>query len=225
MAFELPKLPFSYEALSPRLSKETLEFHHDKHHATYVKKLNGLVEGSEDEGKTLEELIKTSSGGVFNNAAQAWNHEFYWNCLSGEKKEPKNELLNAIKSKFGSFEKFKEEFIETTSTLFGSGWSWLSVDDKGELLIEKSCNANNPLREGRTPILTCDMWEHAYYIDYRNDKVAYINAFWEMINWEFVSQNYADAKAKPDSLAAPCKDNSPICEYIDQLQTREISQT
>lgn len=225
MAFELPNLPFSYESLSPAISKETLEFHHDKHHGTYIKKLNGLVEGTEDEKKTLETLIKESSGGIFNNAAQAWNHEFYWNCLSGEKKEPTNDFKNAIVKKFGSFEKFKEEFIEITATLFGSGWSWLSIDDRGELLIEKTCNANNPLREGRAPLLTCDMWEHAYYIDYRNDKVAYLNAFWESINWEFVSQNYSNTKGKLDHLSAPCRDNSPVCEYIDQLQSQETSQT
>ncbi|MFP4331954.1 MAG: superoxide dismutase [Campylobacterales bacterium] len=225
MAFELPNLPFSYDSLAPNISRETLEYHHDKHHSTYIKKLNGLIKGSDDENKTLEALVKNSSGGVFNNAAQAWNHEFYWNCLCDDSKEPSLELKSAIEKEFESFQRFRDEFIDTTATLFGSGWSWLTLDDKGKLAIEKSCNANNPLREGRAPLLTCDMWEHAYYIDYRNDKVAYLNAFWEKINWEFVSQNYSYAKNNLDYLSAPCKDSSPVCEYVDNLQSQETSQT
>lgn len=225
MAFELPNLPFSKEALIPALSKETFDYHHDKHHAAYIKKLNALVEGSDYVDKDLETLIKESAGGIFNNAAQAWNHDFYWHCLSPTATSPSDTLLKAITAKFGSMEKFKDTFINETGTLFGSGWSWLTMNDSGELAIEKTSNADNPIRDGRAPLLTCDMWEHAYYIDYRNDKMAYLEAFWSKLNWKFISDNFSYSNDKLVRLGTVCKDDSPVCNYLDAIHTQETPQT
>ncbi|ARU58298.1 MAG: superoxide dismutase [Fe] [Pseudomonadales bacterium] len=192
MAFELPPLPYEKNALEPHISQETLEYHYGKHHNTYVVKLNGLVPGSEFEGKTLEEIIKTSSGPVFNNAAQIWNHTFYWNCLSPNGGgEPTGALLDAINAAFGSFEKFQAEFSDKAANNFGSSWTWLVKKADGSVAIVNTSNAATPLTTEDTPLLTCDLWEHAYYIDYRNSRPDYLKAFWSLVNWEFVAANLA----------------------------------
>ncbi|EPN04853.1 superoxide dismutase [Pseudomonas syringae pv. actinidiae ICMP 19102] len=189
MAFELPPLPYAKDALVPHISAETLEYHHDKHHNTYVVNLNNLVPGTEFEGKTLEEIIKTSSGGIFNNAAQVWNHTFYWNCLAPNAGgEPTGALAEAINTAFGSFDKFKEEFSKTSIGTFGSGWGWLVKKADGSLALASTIGAGNPLTSGDTPLLTCDVWEHAYYIDYRNLRPKYVEAFWNLVNWDFVAK-------------------------------------
>lgn len=191
MSFELPALPYAKDALAPHISEETLEYHYGKHHQTYVTNLNNLVPGTEFEGLSLEEIVKKSSGGIFNNAAQVWNHTFYWNSLSPNGGgEPTGGLANAIERTFGSFEKFKEEFTKCAVTTFGSGWAWLVKNDKGGLELVSTSNAGCPLTAGQTPILTCDVWEHAYYIDFRNLRPKYLEAFWALVNWEFASANY-----------------------------------
>lgn len=192
MAFELPPLPYQKNALAPHMSEETLEFHYGKHHQTYVTNLNNLVPGTEFEGLSLEDIIKKSSGGVFNNAAQIWNHSFFWNCLSpngGD--EPTGSLANAINRTFGSFDKFKEEFTKCAVTTFGSGWAWLVENKDGSLALVSTSNAGCPLTAGQTPLLTCDVWEHAYYIDYRNARPAFLEAFWKLVNWDFAAQNFS----------------------------------
>ncbi|AMX02978.1 superoxide dismutase [Fe] [Microbulbifer thermotolerans] len=192
MAFELPELPYAKNALEPHISEETLEYHYGKHHKTYVDKLNGLLEGTPDADKSLEEVIKTSSGGVFNNAAQVWNHTFYWNCLSPNGGgAPTGPVAEAIDKAFGSFDKFKEEFSTSAVNNFGSGWTWLVKKNDGTLAIVNTSNAGTPLTEAdQTPLLTCDVWEHAYYIDYRNLRPKYLEAFWNLVNWDFVNQNF-----------------------------------
>ncbi|MDN2663071.1 superoxide dismutase [Fe] [Psychromonas sp. B3M02] len=193
MAFELPALPYAKDALEPHISAETLEFHHGKHHATYVAKLNGLVEGTDLAEKSLEEIIKTSEGGVFNNAAQIWNHTFYWNCLAPNAGgEPTGELAAAIDAKFGSFAEFQAQLNDKAVNNFGSSWTWLVKKADGSLEIVNTSNAATPLtEEGTTPLLTVDLWEHAYYIDYRNVRPNYLNGFWALVNWEFVAKNFA----------------------------------
>ena len=194
MAFELPSLPYAKNALAPHISEETLEFHHGKHHKTYVDNLNNLVPGTEFEGQSLEAIIKTSSGGIFNNAAQVWNHTFYWHCLSPNGGgEPTGELADAINETFGSFDIFKEEFTKASVTTFGSGWGWLVKTSEGKLELASTTGAGNPMTEGKTPLLTCDVWEHAYYVDYRNARPAYLKAFWELVNWEYVAEQFANA--------------------------------
>ena len=193
MAFELPALPFARDALEPHISKETLDYHYGKHHNTYVVKLNGLVEGTELEKKNLEEIIKTSEGGIFNNAAQIWNHTFYWNCLSPNGGgEPEGELAEAINKAFGSFEAFATKFTDMAINNFGSAWTWLVKNSDGSVEIVNTSNAATPLTTDQTtPLLTCDVWEHAYYIDYRNVRPDYLAAFWKLVNWKFATQNYA----------------------------------
>ncbi len=192
MAFELPALPFEKDALAPYISAETLEFHHGKHHQTYVTNLNNLVAGTEFEGLSLEEIVVKASGGIFNNAAQVWNHTFYWNSLAPNAGgEPTGELGDAINATFGSFAKFKEEFTKTAVTTFGSGWAWLVKNADGSLALVSTSNAGCPLTAGQTPILTCDVWEHAYYVDYRNARPAYLEAFWALVNWDFAAKNFA----------------------------------
>ncbi len=191
MAFELPPLPYSKDALTPHMSPETLEFHYGKHHKTYVDNLNKLVPGTEFEKMSLEEIIKKSSGPVFNNAAQIWNHTFFWNCLSpngGGK--PSGELAAAIEISFGSFDKFKEQFTDTSVKHFASGWGWLVKAKDGSLKIMSPANAQTPMTEGHTALLTCDVWEHAYYIDYRNRRPDFLAAFWNLVNWKFVEENF-----------------------------------
>jgi len=193
MAFELPALPYAKDALEPHISAETLDFHHGKHHATYVAKLNGLVEGTELAEKSLEEIIKTSEGGIFNNAAQIWNHTFYWNCLAPNAGgQPSGELAAAIDAKFGSFAEFQAQLNDKAVNNFGASWTWLVKKADGSLEIVNTSNAGTPLtEEGTTPLLTVDLWEHAYYIDYRNVRPNYLNGFWALVNWEFVASNFA----------------------------------
>jgi Fe-Mn family superoxide dismutase len=189
MAYELPKLPYDMNALEPYISKETLEYHYGKHHAAYVNNLNKLVEGTEFSDASLEDIIKSADGGIFNNGAQVWNHTFYWNCMSPEgNREPTGALLNAIKSDFGSFEEFKDQFSKAAATLFGSGWAWVVKTPMGKLDIIQESNAGNPLRTGFEPIMTCDVWEHAYYIDKRNRRPAYIDDFWNLVDWETIGK-------------------------------------
>jgi Fe-Mn family superoxide dismutase len=190
MAFKLPELPYKMDALAPHMSKETLEFHYGKHHNAYVTNLNNLVEGKDFATMSLEEIIKKSEGGLFNNAAQVWNHTFFWNSLSPKGGgEPKGKIGDAIKKDFGSFEKFKEDFTKAAATQFGSGWAWLVKKNDGSLAIKQTSNAGTPLTEGLKPILTCDVWEHAYYIDYRNARPTYLEHWWQLVNWDFAEQN------------------------------------
>ncbi len=190
MKHELPPLPYSGNALEPYISAETLEFHHGKHHATYVTKLNGLIPGSEFESAPLEEIITKATGPIFNNAAQIWNHTFYWNCLAPNAGgEPTGALADAINAAFGSFDAFKAEMTDKSVNLFGSGWSWLVKDGEGNLSIVQTSNAGCPLTDGLTPLLTCDVWEHAYYIDCRNARPKYMENFWSLVNWDFVAAN------------------------------------
>jgi Fe-Mn family superoxide dismutase len=192
MAFELPALPYATNRLVPYISEETLEFHHGKHHQTYVTNLNNLVPGTEFADLTLEEIIVKSSGPIFNNAAQVWNHTFYWNSLTPNGGgEPTGALADAINTTFGSFEKFKEDFSKCAVTTFGSGWAWLVKNTDGSLALVSTSNAGCPLTTGQTPLLTCDVWEHAYYIDYRNARPAYLDAFWALVNWDFAAANFA----------------------------------
>ena len=192
MAFELPALPYEKNALEPHISAETLDFHYGKHHATYVTKLNGLVDGTDMADKSLEEIVKSSSGGVFNNAAQIWNHTFYWNSLSPNGGgEPSGALADAISAKWGSFEEFKAALNDKAVNNFGSSWTWLVKTADG-LDIVNTSNAGTPItEEGVTPLLTVDLWEHAYYIDYRNLRPKYLEGFWALVNWEFASENFA----------------------------------
>ncbi|WP_323952299.1 superoxide dismutase [Fe] [Aeromonas hydrophila] len=193
MAFELPALPYAINALEPHISQETLEYHYGKHHNTYVVNLNNLVPGTEFEGKSLEEIIKTSTGGIFNNAAQIWNHTFYWHCLSPNGGgEPTGALADAITKAFGSFAEFKDAFTKYAIGNFGSSWTWLVKKADGSLAIVNTSNAGCPLTEaGTTPLLTVDLWEHAYYIDFRNLRPKYMETFWTLVNWEFVAKNLA----------------------------------
>jgi Fe-Mn family superoxide dismutase len=192
MEHTLPQLPYALDALAPHISKETLEYHYGKHHQTYVTNLNNLIKGTEFENASLEEITKKSSGGVFNNAAQVWNHSFYWNCLSPQGGgEPTGALKQAIDKKFGSFEEFKKQFTATCVGTFGSGWGWLVKTPAGELELVSTSNAATPLTTANKALLTCDVWEHAYYIDYRNSRPNYMAAFWNLVNWEFASKNFA----------------------------------
>jgi Fe-Mn family superoxide dismutase len=193
MSHVLPELPYAMDALAPHISQETLEFHYGKHHATYVTKLNGLIEGTDFEGKSLEDIVKTSNGGVFNNAAQIWNHTFYWNSLSPNGGgAPSGALAEAINAKWGSYEDFKAAFNDKAVNNFGSSWTWLVKNSDGSLDIVNTSNAGTPLTEaGVTPLMTVDLWEHAYYIDYRNVRPNYMEAFWALINWDFAQANFA----------------------------------
>lgn len=192
MAFELPKLPYEMDALQPYISKETLEYHYGKHHQAYVTNLNKLIVGTEFENKSLEEIIKTSSGGIFNNAAQVWNHTFYWHCLTPKSpKKPSGELAAAIDKTFGSFDAFKEKFSNAAIATFGSGWAWLAKNQDGSLEIISTSNADTPMTKNKKALLTCDVWEHAYYIDYRNARPKYVENFWDLVNWDFVAEQFA----------------------------------
>lgn len=194
MAHELPPLPFDKNALEPVISAETIDFHYGKHHQTYVTKLNGLIPGTEYENMDLEDIVRKSDGGVFNNAAQVWNHTFYWNCLRAPSDDnaPEGALAEAIDSAFGSFDAFKEQFATSAANNFGSGWTWLVKRADGTLAVVNTSNAATPLTANdQTPLLTVDVWEHAYYIDYRNARPDYVAALWQLINWDFVAQNYA----------------------------------
>ena len=191
MEHKLPELPFAKDALVPAMSAETLEYHYGKHHKTYVDNLNKLIPGTEYANMPLEDIIKKApTGGIYNNAAQIWNHSFFWNCLKKGGGTPSGDMAAAINKTFGSFEQFKEKFSNSAVTLFGSGWAWLVKNADGSLAIEQASNAGNPLKDGKKPLLTCDVWEHAYYIDYRNARAKYVEAFWTIVNWQFVAGNF-----------------------------------
>lgn len=191
MKHELPPLPFDKVALEPVISKETIEIHYGKHHQAYVNKLNDLIKGSSFENSTLEQIIEKADGAIFNNGAQVWNHTFYWNCITpGGSKMPDGSFVNALQRDFGSVEAFIEKFSNAAATLFGSGWAWLSADVEGKLHITQESNAGNPLRSGLRPILTCDVWEHAYYLDKQNRRPDYISDFFKIIDWNAVAQKY-----------------------------------
>lgn len=190
---ELPPLPYSMDALEPHISKETLEYHHGKHHATYIAKLNDAIKDTEYEGKSLEEIVTSADGGILNNAAQAWNHAFYWQCLSPNGGQPDGELLKAIEQQFKSLDNFEQEFNNAATTHFGSGWAWLVLENNGKLSITSTHDADTPIRHGQIPLLTCDVWEHAYYIDYRNSRPDYLKGFWNVLNWKFVAEQYHSA--------------------------------
>jgi superoxide dismutase, Fe-Mn family len=192
MAFELPKLAYEMDALQPHMSKETLEFHYGKHHQTYITKLNDFMQGTRYEKMPLEEILITSvdEPKIFNNAAQTWNHSFFWDCLSPNGGgSPAGAMADAIKKDFGSFEEFKTQFTDQALALFGSGWTWLAKDQNGTLKIVNMANAGNPMTENMKPIMTVDVWEHAYYIDYRNARPKFLEGFWSLVNWEFAEKN------------------------------------
>jgi superoxide dismutase, Fe-Mn family len=191
MAFELPELPYPMDALAPHISAETLEYHHGKHHAAYVKKSNELIKGTKFANASLDEILKTAEPGpLFNNVEQHYNHSFYWKCLSPKGGgEPKGPVADAIKKAFGSFDSFKDKFSKAAVEHFGSGWAWLVRDKDGSIQVLTTHDAGCPIRQGQSPIITCDVWEHAYYIDYRNERPKYVEAFWKVVNWEFANQN------------------------------------
>ncbi|WP_395771883.1 superoxide dismutase [Arenimonas sp.] len=192
MAIDLPALPYDRTALEPHISAETIDYHYSKHHQTYVTNLNNLIAGTEFESADLETIVRKSQGGLFNNAAQVWNHTFYWNCLKPNGGgAPTGKLAEAIDSTFGSFEAFKAEFSKTALGTFGSGWAWLVQRADGSLALVSTSNAATPLTGTDKPLLTCDVWEHAYYVDYRNARPKYVEAFWSLVNWDFVSAQMA----------------------------------
>jgi Fe-Mn family superoxide dismutase len=191
MKHERPELPYPIDALEPHISQETLSFHHGKHHQAYVNKLNELIVGTEFEDASLEEIISKACGGIFNNAAQVWNHTFYWNSLAPNGGgAPTGAIADAIAAQWGSFDKFQEKLTQAAATNFGSGWTWLVKNEEDELEIVSTSNAGNPLTQGKTPILTIDVWEHAYYVDYRNARPQYIDAYWNLVNWDFANENF-----------------------------------
>lgn len=187
MIHELPKLPYKLDTLKPYISEETLDFHYGRHHQAYVNNLNNLIPGTEFEEADLKTIIEKADGGIFNNAAQVWNHTFYFNSFSGDgRREAASSLADAINDSFGSFDKMKEDFIKAAATLFGAGWAWLVLKDDGKLAIVQESNAGNPLRSGYKPLMTCDVWEHAYYIDYRNKRPDYLKSFWKILDWDII---------------------------------------
>ena len=197
MTFELPPLGYSPDPLAPPISAETIEYHHGKHHLAYVNNLNGLIPGTPFENATLETMIVKAEGGIFNNAAQVWNHTFYFASFSPlGKREPHGTLLRAIEAGFGSFESFRESFTKAAATLFGSGWAWLCMKPDGTLAVTQESNAGNPMRSGMVPLMTCDVWEHAYYIDYRNRRPDYIKNFWELLDWNIIGHRFDEALKK-----------------------------
>ena len=191
MKHELPPLPYPMDGLHPHISKETLEFHYGKHHQNYVNTLNDMIKGTEYERMSLEDIVRKSEGPLFNNAGQAWNHAFYWNCMSPQGGgKPVGKLAASIDREFGSFDEFKKQFSKTAAATFGSGWAWLVKNTDGSVSIQSTSNAGTPLTTNRSPLLTCDVWEHAYYIDYRNRRPDYIAAFWNVVNWKFAADQY-----------------------------------
>ena len=210
MTHTLMTLPFDGSALEPYLSKETLAYHHGKHHAGYVAKLNALIKDTVYEDMELEEIIKEADGAIFNNAAQVYNHDFYFSGMHREEGTISEDLALLINEEFVSVRTLKEAFTEAALGLFGSGWVWLCVNDAGKLCIEAHANASNPLRAGHAPLLTCDVWEHAYYIDYRNARADYLEKWWSLVNWDFVSQNLV----KATYIKFPCNENSGACDYV-----------
>ena len=212
MTHTLMKLPFDENALEPHISKETMQYHHGKHHAAYVNNLNRLIKDTEFAEMTLEEIVRKSDGPIFNNASQVYNHNFYFNGISGTKSIPSYTLSEQIERDFGSMEQFKEQFLQTAASLFGSGWVWLSINKEDKLIIEAKSNADNPIVDENRPLLTCDVWEHAYYIDYRNARAEYLEKWWELVNWDFVSDNLADHLY----VEFPCDEYSGACEFQEE---------
>ena len=202
MKFELPPLPYADDALEPHISGNTLDFHYGKHHQAYMTNLHNALKDTADADKSLEEIVKSSSGGVFNNAAQVWNHMFYWHCMSASGGSPGGELKDAIDRDFGSLDKLKEELSGAGATQFGSGWAWLVSDAGGKLSVTKTANADTPITGADVPLLTIDVWEHAYYLDYQNKRPAYLSAWLDnMANWGFAAENYANRGAGARAFA------------------------
>lgn len=218
MAIELMKLPFEEDALEPVISKETIQYHYGKHHLGYVNNTNALIKGTELDDMLLPDIVKNSDGALFNNAAQAFNHNFYWMCLTPDHVAPKAKLVKLIERDFGSFDTFKEQFLTAAATLFGSGWAWLELDINEKLSIAQRSNGDTPLIHHHTPLLTIDVWEHAYYIDYRNDRKKYLESLWQFIDWNFVASNIVDYY---HDMTEPCRENSELCDYIEALQDED----
>ncbi|NGY03501.1 superoxide dismutase [Solimonas terrae] len=189
MALTLPELPYARDALTPHMSAETLDYHYGKHHKAYVDNGNKLIAGTEFESMPIEDIIRKSSGKIFNNAAQVWNHTFFWNCLTPKQGAPGKKLTDALVKQFGGIDDFKKQFTETAVGTFGSGWAWLVQNADGTLAITSTANADNPLTKNQKPLLTCDVWEHAYYVDYRNARPTFLEHFWSLVNWDFVEKN------------------------------------
>jgi len=216
MAIKLTDLPFSKDALEPTISKETIQYHYEKHHRAYVNNTNALIKDTElDNDVLLQDIIKNSEGALFNNAAQAFNHEFYWMCLTPDPLPPSAKFTELIARDFGSFSSFKEEFISKAATLFGSGWVWLELDINEKLTITQRANADTPIAHHHTALLAMDVWEHAYYIDYKNDRKQYLESVWELIDWKFVASNVIEYY---NDLTQPCKEGSELCAYIEEMQ-------
>lgn len=222
MQHQLIELPYQENGLEPLMSAETLQYHHGKHHAGYVNKLNSLIKGTPYEMMGLEDIIRKADGPIFNNAAQVFNHDYFFKGMTKEETTPSAELAALIDETFGSMEAFKEQFIEKAAGLFGSGWVWLTMDQEKKLHINKMCNANTALRFGLYPLMTCDVWEHAYYIDHRNGRPKYLEAWWQLINWRFVSENLAEyMHAGGQKYLQECAQSSMVCDYLDELQNNE----
>lgn len=224
MQHTLAALPYAMDALEPFLTQQTLFYHHEKHHAGYVKKLNTLILGTEYEEMSLEYIITQSEGAIFNNAAQTFNHNFYWNCLSPDTTMPSDALLRKITEVFGGMEKLKETFINAALTNFGSGWTWLVLDQHEHLKILNTSNAQTPIAHNETPLLTCDVWEHAYYLDYKNERAKYLEGFWQHINWDNASKIFEDKEhLNVVGLSAIINNDpdDPMSEYLDELQKQE----
>jgi len=217
MAVEFPKLPYDMDALSPVITKEIIEYHYNKHHKGYVDNTNRLISGTEFEDMTLNDIILNSDGALFNNAAQAFNHEFYWLCMTPDPKPINKKMKDLIERDFGSFEDFKEEFIQKAATLFGSGWCWLELDVDEKLIITQRSNSDTPILDHHKPLLTCDVWEHAYYLEYKNERKRYIESWFDIIDWKFVASNIVDYY---HDLTEVCRQNSELCDYIDELQNQ-----
>lgn len=224
MKHVLMELPFEPSALAPYISAETISYHYGKHHAGYVNKLNTLIEGTEYANKPLEYILKYAHNAIFNNAAQIYNHDFYWKGLSRAATDPSVELLGLIERDFGSMKAFEETFLAAAAGFFGSGWIWMTITGEGKLQIKMTSNADTPIRHGDTPLLTCDLWEHAYYIDYRNGRPNYLANWWKLINWNFVSDNLANFKNNPTAgYNQPCNEINKVCDYVDFMQRDETT--
>lgn len=222
MKHSLMELPFGQTELEPYISAETISYHYGKHHAGYVNKLNSLIEGTEYEDKPIDYIVKYAYDAIFNNAAQIYNHDFYWKGLKNGTTVPSVELLGMIERDFGSIKAFEDAFLAAATAFFGSGWVWLIVSNNKKLEIKMTSNADTPIRHGDTPLLTCDVWEHAYYIDYRNGRAAYLSNWWKLINWNFVSDNLSNFMNDPIAgYNQSCNDLNSVCEYVDFMQNNE----
>lgn len=222
MRHELMTLPYGQSALEPYISAETLSYHYGKHHAGYVNKLNTLIEGTAYADMSLEQIIMNAKEAIFNNAAQVYNHDFYWKGLDNNGSSASVELARLIDRDFGSMDGFREKFLAAAVGFFGSGWIWLTISKEGKLEIKMTTNADTPIRHKDTPLLTCDVWEHAYYIDYRNGRPDYLANWWKLINWKFVSDNLAAFQNDPiTGYSEPCNENNIVCEYVDLMQKNE----